>query len=215
MLSWTLLGAASRRLCAPAVSQSCGVRLSRHLRSYNRNASTAEKLLASKFWNQKLDRAVRVRDADGDGVISLSDFELILKRYSEHSGASKEKLEESRRATMNYCTAVGLTDASKSFTYDQMKKNLAKASDDPPEKFYSSMFDMLDVDNSDTITLEEWQSHYKCLGIDPTHAHASFEAMDLNGDGTVSRDEFVLYHCEFFHTSENKLNSGIMYGPLD
>ncbi len=175
-----------------------------------------KKLLASKFWNQKLDRAVRVRDTDGNGVITLNDFELILKRYSEHSGASKEKLESSRRLMMGYCTALGLTDKSKRLSYDQLKKNAAKAAENPKKhEFYSSMFDMLDANDNDIIELSEWECHYKCLGIDPTLAKASLEAMDLNKDGTVTRDEFVAYHCEFFFSAENKLNSGIMFGPLD
>ena len=44
---------------------------------------------------------------------------------------------------------------------------------------------------------------------------ALFEATDTNGDGVVPLEEFTAYHVEFFSTTENKLNSAILYGPLD
>ena len=63
--------------------------------------------------------------------------------------------------------------------------------------------------------MKEWELHYKCMGTDPKYAKASFEAMDTNGDGVVSFEEFTAYHVEFFTTNENKLNSAILHGPLD
>ena len=40
------------------------------------------------------------------------------------------------------------------------------------------------------ITFQEWKAHYYCLGIDQAHARASFDAMDKNGDGKISKEEF-------------------------
>ena len=44
---------------------------------------------------------------------------------------------------------------------------------------------------------------------------ASFRAMDRNHDTLLSREEFKAYHVEYFFTSEDKLNSSILYGPLN
>ncbi len=175
-----------------------------------------KRLLGNPFWNKKLDRELKVRDTDKNGKITLNDYDLILERYSKYSGVSKEKVEACRRFMMRHCATMGLTDASKSLTYNQAKKGVAKAADDPSkDEFYLGMFHMLDVDKNDKITLDEWETHYKCLRIGPTHAKASFKAMDLNDSNTVTRDEFVAYHCEFYFSAENKLNSGILFGPLD
>ena len=54
----------------------------------------------------------------------------------------------------------------------------------------------------------------KALNIDKAHARASFDAMDTNGDGKISKEEFVAYHVEFYYTAEDKLKSSILYGPL-
>ena len=39
--------------------------------------------LENPFWNKKLDRAIRVRDTDKDGVITRKDFELVAQRYKD------------------------------------------------------------------------------------------------------------------------------------
>ena len=72
----------------------------------------------------------------------------------------------------------------------------------------------LDLNGDGYISLEEWTIHYKCLGIDPKHAKASFDAMDTNGNGKVSYKEFVAYSKEYFFTTKNDLNSAISFGPL-
>ena len=77
------------------------------------------------------------------------------------------------------------------------------------------MFNCLDINGDGVVSMNEWELHYKCMRFDPKHAKASFEAMDTNGDGVVSLEEFTAYHVEFFSTTDNKLNSAILYGPLD
>ena len=41
------------------------------------------------------------------------------------------------------------------------------------------------------INGDEWELHYKCMGIDPKHAKASFEAMDTIGDNVVFGEDFL------------------------
>ena len=77
------------------------------------------------------------------------------------------------------------------------------------------MFNCLDINGDGVVSMNEWELHYKCMGIDPKHAKASFEAMDTNSNGVVSLEEFTAYHVEFFSSTDNKLNSAILYGPLD
>ena len=77
-----------------------------------------------------------------------------------------------------------------------------------------SMFACLDANEDGYISVKEWKVHNTALGKPPEHAQNSFAAMDSDEDGKVSKDEFVNYHTEFFLSTENKLNSAILYGPL-
>ena len=170
----------------------------------------------SPFWNKKLDRAIRVRDVDKDGVITRKDFEIIAQRYKD-LGVSGEQLQNILESLMKMCDSFGLTDDTKQFTYEEFKRRHANV-DNHSEKvntIFRTMFNGLDINGDGVVSMKEWELHYKCMGLDPKYAKASFEAMDTNSDGEVSLEEFVAYHVEFFSTTENNLNSAILFGPLD
>ena len=79
---------------------------------------------------------------------------------------------------------------------------------------FKGMFKCLDVNDDNFIDLAEWKFHNAAVGISPEHAEASFKAIDRDGDGKITEDEFVNYHFEYFYSTENKLNSAILFGPL-
>ena len=118
---------------------------------------------------------------------------------------------------MNICDSVELTDDTKQFTYEEFKTRHANIDNllEINNTLFRTMFNCLDINGDVVVSMNEWELHYKCMGIDPKHAKASFEAMDTNGDGVVSLEEFTAYHVEFFSSTDNKLNSAILYGPLD
>ena len=130
---------------------------------------------------------------------------------------SDERKAELRKYHMEMCDILQLTETG--FTYDQYIDNNAvyaaeHAEPDKTPGFMRPCFAGLDLDGDGYISLEEWTIHYKCLGIDPKHAKASFDAMDTNGNGKVSFDEFDAYHREYFTSTKNDFNSAILYGPL-
>ena len=177
----------------------------------------AKMLQGSPFWNRKLDRAMQVRDVDKDGLITRKDFELVVQRYRDHGGVTAEQHQRIKTSLMEMCDAAGLTDDTKQFIHEEFKKRNANMPNHAQthDTIFRTMFYGLDVNGDGIVSMDEWELHYKCIGIDPKHAKASFEAMDTNGDGVVSREEFVAYHVEYFTTTENELNSAILYGPLD
>ncbi len=179
-------------------------------------AGMEKQLLDSPFWNKKLDVALRIRDADKDGMITRSDFEAPVKLFSEIEGIKKDKVDAYRRHIEELCEMHGLTDPFKGLSYNEAKRATAKLADDPNKiEMFTFMFNLLDMNQDGNISFDDWQICYRCIGANTAFAKASFEAMDTDGDGSVSLDEFRAYHCEFFFSTENTLNSGILYGPLD
>ena len=87
--------------------------------------------LESPFWSKKLDRAIRVRDVDKDGVITRKDFEIIAQRYKDLGGISGEQLQRIRESLMKMCDSVGLIDNTKQFTYEEFKRHHANFDNDP------------------------------------------------------------------------------------
>ena len=184
-------------------------------------------LRENDFWRRKFSRAVEVRDTDKSGDISRADFQLVIDRYGKLGTVSQQQLEKMSKSLLTFCDRLGLKDKMVKMSYDAfndaylnvMSAHAAKRSG-PEEKvqymenIFSEMFSNLDLNGDGVVTFNEWSAHYQCMGIDTAHARASFEAMDANGDSKVTKAEFVNYHYQFFCTTENKLNSEILFGPL-
>ena len=185
------------------------------------------KLRENDFWRRKFRRAVGVRDTDKSGDISRADFQLVIDRYGKLGTVSPQQLEKMSKSLLTFCDRLGLKDETVKMSYDDfddaylkvMSAHTAKRSS-PEEKvqymesIFSDMFGNMDLNGDGVITFNEWSAHYNCMGIDTAHARASFDAMDVNSDGKISKEEFVNYHYEYFCTIENKLNSEILFGPL-
>ena len=76
----------------------------------------AKRLLESPFWNKKLDYAIRMRDADKDGVISREDYKFVAQRYKDLGGVSGEQLRCIQETLMKIFDSLGLTDDTKQLT---------------------------------------------------------------------------------------------------
>ena len=171
-------------------------------------------LRKSEFWRKKFRKAVETRDADKNGYISRSDFQLVLERYQKLSETTAEKCEALSNFLLTFCDNVGLADASVQLTYEEFEHRWQDLMANGKMKImYQHMFDILDVNGDGFISVKEWKAHILALGMSYEHGQQAFEAMDTNGDGKISMDEFVEYHFEYFYTVENKLNSAILYGP--
>ena len=141
----------------------------------------------------------------------------VAQRYKDLGDVNEEQLQRVHECLMKMCDSVGLTDDTKQFTYEEFKTRHANVENlsEVNSTIFRTMFSGLDINGDGVVSMKEWELHYKCMGLDPKYAKASFEAMDTNGDGVVSLEEFVAYNVEFFSSTENKLNSAILYGPLD
>ena len=151
-----------------------------------------------------------------DGVITRADYDLMIKNYNE-LGMPDENKQELSDAMYGMCGSLGLTDYTKSLTYDEIVQswigNVEKGGGFATV-VYDKIFRIIDTDRNGSISLKEWEIHCMAINIPVEHAKPSFKAMDTDGDGVISHDEFVAYHYEYFHTSEDKLHSSLLYGSL-
>ena len=170
------------------------------------------------FWRKKFTRFLEVTDLDNDGYVSRADYDIYVTRYKSLSTAPS--LQVLAKVVDTLCAMWGLegpkklsyAEVEELFLNDVGKQILAGKLE---IQLYSSMFDSIDANDDDFIDFAEWRIHCECLGIPVEHAKASFDAIDTNHDGLLSRKKFSDYHFEFFFTAEDKLRSSILYGPLD
>ena len=177
-------------------------------------------LRQNPFWRKKFAKAFEFIDVDKDGYLSRADLELIVTKYKALPGIDSAHAEAFARAMDDMIKMYGLERYSRKVTceehmdtvVDQMAPVFAAKLE---VKYLGSIFDTIDSNSDGWIDLAEWSAHYECHGIPVKHAKASFDAIDTNHDNLLSRKEFLDYHVEFFCSSEDKLRSSILYGPLD
>ena len=150
-----------------------------------------------------------MRDLDKDGWITRNDFKLVIQRYKE-LGASQEHLDKLSSLLLGSLDKMGLTDDSKNFSYQEFEEMWAKIP--ITDAAGMQMFRIIDSNNDGKISFKEWQDYYTCVDIDLKYARASFDAMDTDHDGIVSQEEFKASFHEYFYSTEDKLQSSLMYG---
>ena len=78
----------------------------------------------------------------------------------------------------------------------------------------SLWFSAIDADEDGNIQEAEFVRFFNILDIDSDTAKATFQSMDSDGDGLVSRDEYLANGIDF-STSEDETTSGkLFWGPL-
>ena len=179
-----------------------------------------DKLRESEFWRKKIYQAVKARDVNKNGYLSRADFMLVVKHYKQLQTTTPQLLKNLTKMMESFCNDLGLKDDSVHLNYMQAREVFCSIVKNWAEKGLAeqsgiAMFNSLDADGDGYISLEEWKNHYEAFGIDPVHAPASFNAIDTSGNGKISREEFVAYHMEFYFTDQNKLQSSILYGPME
>ncbi|KAG0714536.1 Sarcoplasmic calcium-binding protein [Chionoecetes opilio] len=154
------------------------------------------------FWRLKMRTHHEVLDINKDGVVSWDDFETLIKNFTELGHLSSDEV-------------ASFTDAVRHVWEEEWG-----ASGDPyvfigQEQFLLQMEHVaVDRDGSGEISIEEFKMFYACLGLSEEAAAQSFAAIDLNGDGRLTRKEFVKLGREFFLSVDESRPSKLFWGPL-
>ena len=175
-------------------------------------------LAKNEFWLKKIRNVYTVRDLNKDGYISKADFMIMIQRYKD-MGCPEEHLDKLSCGYNFLCATLGLPDENAKVTLEESITNFTAPSNSPNVDqiagLFNLMFEFIDSDENGVISYKEWEDYYRVCGIDTKFAKASFDAMDTNGDGLISKEEFYAYNMEFYFSTEDTLKSSIMYGPLD
>ena len=75
-----------------------------------------------------------------------------------------------------------------------------------------SSFDLIDTDHDGAITAEEYRSYLVALTVDEATAETAFPHLDLDGDGLLSRDEFVQLTEEYYTSDDPDAAGSWSYG---
>ena len=159
-------------------------------------------------------------DMNNDGFVSREDFELMAKRLVGNSGKiSKEKTDDIFKAFLAIPDYLGvkpgeklsLEEAAKLANEKYLSPNAQK-----PSGYHDTLFDCIDTDSDGVISMEEFKVYFKIVGHDITDEEIkhAFHTIDANGNGKISRDEFVAAAKDFYFGVEETELSKAFCGKL-
>ena len=77
-------------------------------------------------------------------------------------------------------------------------------------------FNCLDSNKDDFISYHEWVIYMRFLNFGSTEEmRQMFDALDTNGDGKLSREEFGQVNSGFWLNVPGAENTDIMFGPVN
>lgn len=79
-----------------------------------------------------------------------------------------------------------------------------------------NLHDMLDLIRDGFLQEDEWQRILVQTGFpDPSFVKETFKAIDVNGDGKLSIDEFTNAFFDFLFSDDEQSPNRFFFGPLD
>ena len=177
------------------------------------------------FHLKKMRTRMMKLDVNKDGFISREDYELMVTRLYEYRKLDEHKAELTRNAFMQLADMLGLKPGVK-IPLEEAAKNanreyldLAESANQKTsllEKSHSLIFDVLDLNKDGCISLDEFKVYFHIMApsVDETDVIESFNTIDRDKSGEITREEFIKAAIDFFHGFEESSIYSAFFGRL-
>jgi Ca2+-binding EF-hand superfamily protein len=76
------------------------------------------------------------------------------------------------------------------------------------------VFNTVDIDRSNNLDLTEWKIFFSIFNIPVVYADESFQHIDQNGDGSITREELFPLLEEFYYSEDENAVGNKVFGPI-
>ncbi|MDH6145437.1 MULTISPECIES: EF-hand domain-containing protein [Kitasatospora] len=138
-------------------------------------------------------RIYAMLDTDGDGTASRHDYFVRIERARQATGrAQDDPLVIAARTTGERAWAAMDANGDGVLTYEEYAAWVdADKFDNVCRYALAALFDLADADQDGALQRSEFTMLRQALGNPADNADAAFDALDTNGDGRVSRGEYL------------------------
>jgi Ca2+-binding EF-hand superfamily protein len=165
-------------------------------------------------------------DVDRDGVLGRSDFLRRVERMAQLRGWDERSAEYRRNAAYTLEEWLNLresadVDEDGSVTSEEfLRFGDIFLSDRDAVRAYARgdvqlLFDAMDTDADERITLPEYRQYLAVSGVDPAAADEFFAHADLDRDGKITRAEMAHAFEEFLTSEDPDAVGNFLFGALD
>ncbi|XP_020903019.1 obelin [Exaiptasia diaphana] len=169
----------------------------------------AADLAKNPVFVERLGSFFDVYDLNEDKYLTIEELLKCGKRMGEMCKATPAENMAMERGLQEFWGEVGLTPGKKltkeefihGFSRHAQNELRRKAENKPTlhEKMNNAFFDVCDINNDGTVTLDEAKMIFKAWNLPEEDGAAWFEASDINKNGKVERDELNKSEFNYFH----------------
>jgi Ca2+-binding EF-hand superfamily protein len=183
--------------------------------------------MATDLHLQKLANRFHHLDADGDGYIEHTDYEIAADRVRDRLGhdpghEASKAYHDAFMELWHGLLRVMDADGDGRISRDEFVAATSRGIVDRPGGFEKvlgrvrdAFLEMGDRDGDGRLTAEEFGHLFQALGVSPEHTAVAFKALDADGDGHVTREELARALEEFYMSSDADAPGSLLFGPLN
>ncbi|MCP2256667.1 EF-hand domain pair [Streptoalloteichus tenebrarius] len=170
----------------------------------------------------KLEALFHATDSNNDGHVEWEDYHGIIERCL--SAYKIDKNDRRARALlaayqMSWIELLRHANGEDRLSKDQFVLATRLSAVDTSrhnlvEGLSHAIFDIIDSDGTNAIDKAEFEKYVKVWGIDASSALEAFGKLDLDGDGEISRHEFIRAAREFFYSPDLDTPGSLFFGHL-
>ena len=159
--------------------------------------------MASELQRRKTAVVFGAMDVDGDGFLSESDFAALAARWSHTRGLAPDSAAATRLAAIMmgwWETLLAASGRDARATVDDVLRVVDGLAADTGRVVATAtaMFEAIDENGDERISAAEYRQLIETWTGRPTDTDEVFGLLDADGDGHLSREEFVVLWTEFW-----------------
>jgi Ca2+-binding EF-hand superfamily protein len=180
--------------------------------------------MVSELRRKKLTKSFNSLDHDGSGVISQEDLaqsaEATAQVRGYKSGSPEYQSLYEKMVTSPWQDLVKMdADGDGKVTLDEYIAYFDKPASDPTVNRFitnggEALFNAGDSDSDGEISLENFKKMNLAWQPDEAQAEQTFGKLDTNGDGAISKEEFLGHVKDFFFSDDPESPGNLILGPV-
>lgn len=176
--------------------------------------------MASEFQRRKIQGVFDAMDVDGDGLLERHDFQALRDRWTRLRGVGPGSAGYAQLDAVMLGWWSALSSAAggaESIALDDVLRVVDRlgSMSDAVTGTATAMFDAVDENGDREISAAEYHQLVVAWNGTETDTDAVFPLLDLDGDGHLSRDEFVQLWSQFWAGDDPAAPGTWVFGRFD